>query len=153
MHRRDLLKAGLAGAASAAVLRARADVLPEVTVHRDPSCDCCGAWGEHLRSAGFPVRIIETSNLNAIKKRLDVPADLLSCHTAQVSGYVVEGHVPAGAIRRLLAEGPQARGLAVPGMPAGSPGMEGGAPDTYQVVLFGPEGRRVFARYVGNREL
>jgi hypothetical protein len=153
MHRRDLLKAGLAGAASAAGLRVSADVLPEVTVHRDPSCDCCGAWGEHLRSAGFPVRIIETSNLNAIKKRLDVPADLLSCHTAQVAGYVVEGHVPAGAIRRLLAEGPQARGLAVPGMPAGSPGMEGGAPDTYQVVLFGPEGRRVFAQYVGNREL
>jgi hypothetical protein len=153
MHRRDLLKAGLAGAASAAGLRVSADVLPEVTVHRDPSCDCCGAWGEHLRSAGFPVRIIETSNLNAIKKRLDVPADLLSCHTAQVAGYVVEGHVPAGAIRRLLAEGPQARGLAVPGMPVGSPGMEGGAPDTYQVVLFGPEGRRVFAQYVGNREL
>ena len=153
MHRRDLLKAGLAGAASAAVLRARADVLPEVTVHRDPRCDCCGAWGEHLRSAGFPVKIVETSNLNAIKQRLDVPADLVSCHTAQVAGYVVEGHVPAGAIRRLLAEGPQARGLAVPGMPAGSPGMEGGAPDTYQAVLFGSEGRRVFARYVGNREL
>jgi hypothetical protein len=130
-----------------------ADALPEVIVHRDPSCGCCGAWAEHLRRAGFPVKIVETGNLNAIKQRLGVPADLISCHTAEVAGYLVEGHVPAGAIRRLLAEKPQAAGLAVPGMPMGSPGMEGGAPETYEVLTFGPQGRQVFARYLGDREL
>jgi hypothetical protein len=82
-----------------------------------------------------------------------VPADLASCHTAEVQGYVVEGHVPAAAIRRLLAERPQAAGLAVPGMPVGSPGMEHGTPETYEVVLFGLQGRRTFARYRGDRLL
>lgn len=135
-------------------LRAKADPLPEVIVHRDPSCGCCGAWAEHLRRAGFPVRIVETGNLNAIKQRLRVPADLISCHTAEVQGYVVEGHVPATAILRVLKERPQTTiGLAVPGMPIGSPGMEGGAPEPYEVVLFGPQGRRTFARYIGDREV
>ena len=134
-------------------LPASADMLPEVVVHRDPSCGCCGAWVEHLRRAGFPVKIFETGDLNGVKRRLGVPADLISCHTAEVAGYVVEGHVPAGAIRRLLAERPLAAGLAVPGMPIGSPGMEGAAPDTYEVVLFGQNGHRNFARYLGDREL
>lgn len=144
----------LLGAASlGATLQAHADQLPEVVVHRDPSCGCCGAWAAHLRRAGFPVKIVETGNLNAVKQRLRVPADLISCHTAEVLGYVVEGHVPVTAIQRLLAEKPQATGLAVPGMPIGSPGMEGGVPETYEVVLFGPQGRRTFARYIGNREV
>lgn len=130
-----------------------ADVLPEIIVHRDPSCGCCGAWVEHLKRAGFPVKIAETRGLDAVKQRLGVPADLVSCHTAEVAGYIVEGHVPAGAIQRLLAQKPQATGLAVPGMPIGSPGMEGGAPDAYEVILFGQQGRRVFARYLGHREL
>jgi hypothetical protein len=132
---------------------ASAAALPEVTIHRDPNCGCCGAWVEHLRRAGFPVRIAETGNLNILKQRLGVPADLMSCHTAEVAGFVIEGHVPAGAVRRLLAESLPAVGLAVPGMPAGSPGMEGGSPEIYNVVLFGPEGRRIFARYTGDREL
>ena len=97
--------------------------------------------------------IAETGNINAVKQRLGVPADLVSCHTAEVGGYVVEGHVPAGPIRRLLAEKPLAAGLAVPGMPIGSPGMEGGAPDNYDVILFGRQGRRVFTRYLSEREL
>ena len=134
-------------------VQSEAEPPPQVIVHRDPSCGCCGAWAEHLRRAGFPVKIVETSNLNVIKQRRGVPVDLVSCHTAEVAGYVVEGHVPAGAIRRLLAEKPQAAGLAVPGMPIGSPGMEGGAPDTYEVVLFGAQVRRTFARYKGDREL
>jgi hypothetical protein len=135
-------------------LPANADVLPEVIVHRDPSCGCCGAWAEHLRRGGFPVKIVETGNLNAIKQRLRVPADLISCHTAEVQGYVIEGHVPAAAIQRLLGETSRTiLGLAVLGMPIGSPGMEGGAPETYEVVQFGPQGRRTFARYIGDREV
>src|SRR5262245_55382030 len=130
-----------------------ADPTLAVTVHRDPSCDCCSAWIEHLQQAGFAAKVVETRDVDAVKRRLGVPAELASCHTAEVQGYVVEGHVPAPAIRRLLAERPQAVGLAVPGMPIGSPGMEGGAPETYEVVLFGPQGRRTFARYHGGREL
>jgi hypothetical protein len=133
--------------------RSEAGALPHVIVHRDPSCGCCGAWADHLRRTGFPVRIVEAANLNSVKQRLGVPPDLTSCHTAQVQGYVIEGHVPAAAIQRLIGEKPQAIGLAVPGMPIGSPGMEGGAPETYEVVLFGPQGRRTFARYTGDREL
>ena len=144
----------LLGAASlGASLPAAADTLPEVMVHRDPSCGCCGAWVEHLKRTGFPVKIAETRDLDAVKQRLGVPADLISCHTAEVGGYVIEGHVPAGAIQRLLAQKPQATGLAVAGMPIGSPGMEGEPPDTYEVVLFGPQGRRTFARYRGDREV
>ncbi len=134
-------------------VQSEAEPPPQVIVHRDPNCGCCGAWAGHLRRAGFPVKIMETGNVNAIKQRLQVPADLISCHTAEVAGYVIEGHVPATAIQRLLAEKLQATGLAVPGMPIGSPGMEGGAPETYEVVLFGQQGRRVFARYLGGREL
>jgi hypothetical protein len=152
MSRRGAL-ALLAVVPFAPSLRAKADPLPHVIVHRDPSCGCCGAWAEHLRRAGFPMKIVETGNLNAIKQRLGVPGDLISCHTAEVAGYIVEGHVPAGAIRRLLAEKPRAVGLAVPGMPTGSPGMEGGTPEIYEVMLFGPQGRRTFARYLGDREV
>jgi hypothetical protein len=125
---------------------------PAVTVHKDPACGCCSGWVEHLRSAGFAVTTIETTRLNAVKARLGVPADLASCHTAEVAGYVVEGHVPAVAINRLLTELPSAAGLAVPGMPVGSPGMEGGTPEPYEVVLFGKEGRRSYMRFVGDRE-
>jgi hypothetical protein len=144
----------LLGASSlCAGLPARAAELPEILVHKDPSCGCCSGWAEHLRSAGFATRVAESRDLDAIKRRLGVPADLASCHTAEVGGYIVEGHVPATAVRRLLAEKPSAVGLAVPGMPIGSPGMEGGTPETYEVVLFGAQGRRVFARFLGGREL
>ncbi|WP_311274756.1 DUF411 domain-containing protein [Methylobacterium sp. WCS2018Hpa-22] len=129
---------------------ALAQALPTVAVTKDPSCGCCEKWVAHLREQGFAVTVTE-GPVNPLKVRLGVPRDLASCHTAQVGGYVVEGHVPAGAIRRLLAEKPEGTGLAVPGMPAGSPGMEveGMEPDTYDVVLFGPAGRETFARYRG----
>lgn len=122
-----------------------------ITVHKDPNCGCCSGWVEHLRKAGFPVTAIDTARLDAIKARLGVPSELAACHTAEVAGYVIEGHVPASAIERLLGEKPRATGLAVPGMPVGSPGMEvdGMEPATYDVVLFGPEGRYTFARYRG----
>lgn len=130
-----------------------AEPLPRMTVTKDPSCGCCGAWIDHVRAAGFPVEVIESPEVPRLKVRLGVPRDLASCHTAEVGGYVIEGHVPAAAIKRLLAERPQAKGLAVPGMPIGSPGMEveGVEDDTYDVVLFGPGGRSIFTRYRGAR--
>lgn len=132
-----------------------AETLPEVTVHRDPNCGCCRGWAAHLRYAGVPVKLVQTAERNAIKQRLGVPAELSSCHTGELAGYVVEGHVPLGAIRRLLAEKPEATGLAVPGMPIGSPGMESpnGKSDTYEVVLFGSQGRRTYTCYLGDREI
>jgi hypothetical protein len=152
LSRRSILSL-LAAATLAPPVQGQGRGLPKVVVSKDPSCGCCGAWAEHLRRAGFAVEIVETANVSAVKQRLGVPPDLTSCHTAQVQGYVVEGHVPASAILRLLEEKPQATGLAVPGMPIGSPGMENGRPETCEVVLFGGQGRRSFARYKGNREV
>jgi hypothetical protein len=125
-----------------------------ITVSKDPSCGCCGGWVEHLRQAGFAVEVRDVPDVNRVKARLGVPSDLAACHTAEVSGYVIEGHVPAAALRRFLNEKPNAKGLAVPGMPVGSPGME--VPDTppeeYRVILFGAQ-RRIYARFKGSHEL
>jgi hypothetical protein len=106
---------------------------------------------QHLQKAGFPIKVLETKDLDAVKTRFGVQDDLAACHTAEVSGYVVEGHVPAAALHRFLADKPYATGLAVPGMPIGSPGMEGGNPEPYEVVLFGPAGRRSYMRFVGEK--
>jgi hypothetical protein len=127
---------------------------PAVVVSKDPNCGCCTGWVEHLRASGFTVDVRDLPDLGPVKERLGVPPDLAACHTAEVGGYVIEGHVPAHAIRRLLREKPPARGLAVPGMPTGSPGMEvpGSAPEEYAVILFGPQ-RRTFARYKGTAVL
>lgn len=146
--------AGLAGIAFTAPLRA-AESLPKVVVTKDPSCGCCAGWVDHLKQAGFPVEVIETAEINRVKIRLGVPQALAACHTGEVAGYVIEGHVPADAIKRLLIEKPRAAGLAVPGMPIGSPGMEveGAEPQTYVVTLFGPSGQRTFARYRGVQEV
>lgn len=122
---------------------------PRILVHKDPNCTCCSGWVRHLEDAGFVIKAVETADLQPIKARLGVPADLAACHTAEANGYVLEGHVPAVAVRRLLKERPTATGLAVPGMPAGSPGMEGSAPKPYDVVLFGPSGRKTFMRFRG----
>lgn len=155
LTRRDL---GLALAAAPAVVvagRTRAESLPRMIVTKDPSCGCCSGWAEHVRAAGFPVEIVETESLNRVKARLGVPQDLAGCHTAEVAGYVIEGHVPASVIRRVLDEKPDAAGLSVPGMPVGSPGMEveGSPPDEYDVILFGPSGRRRYARFRGAEEV
>ena len=129
--------------------------LPAMSVSKDPNCGCCLGWVEHLRAAGFEATINNVTNLPTVKARLGVPDELASCHTAEINGYVIEGHVPVSAIKRLLAQRPAATGLAVPGMPMGSPGMEvAGAPnDTYEVILFGPSLRRSFGRYKGAQEL
>ena len=122
---------------------------PAILVHKDPNCSCCAGWVRHLKDAGFAVRVEETTNLQPVRNRLGVPADLAACHTAEVDGYVLEGHVPAVAVRRLLEQRPTAIGLAVPGMPAGSPGMDGGTPKRYDVILFGKTGRQPFMHFVG----
>jgi hypothetical protein len=129
--------------------------LPTVKVTKDPNCGCCSSWVDHLRASGFTADVVESAEVNRLKARLGIPRDLASCHTAEVTGYVIEGHVPADAIKRLLTERPSAKGLAVPGMPVGSPGMEveGAVPDTYEVVLFGDGKRTTFARYHGARAI
>lgn len=147
-----MLGAALLAPASLASLQAAGagTVAGRVHVWRSPSCGCCGLWVAHLKREGFEVDMTEIRELAAIKSRLGVPSDLASCHTAEIGTYVIEGHVPAHAIRRLLAEKPKARGLAVPGMPIGSPGMEGGTPEAFDVVLFGPDFRRSYGRYLGS---
>lgn len=113
-----------------------------MVVHKSPSCGCCGAWVEHMRQAGFQVEVRDTANLEPVKARLGVPYGKGSCHTAEVSGYMVEGHVPAADVKRLLAERPDARGLVLPGMPVGSPGMElpDGRTEPYTVELVARDG-------------
>ncbi|MGY4288178.1 hypothetical protein ACVWXO_007398 [Bradyrhizobium sp. LM2.7] len=124
---------------------------PAITVHKDPSCGCCSGWVQHLRDARFKLRVEETSDLESVRAQLGVPPELAACHTGEAGGYILEGHVPAAAVRRLLSEQPNIRGLAVPGMPVGSPGMEGGRPQPYTVMSFGADGQRPFMRFVGDR--
>jgi hypothetical protein len=151
--RRAMLALIAAVPTSGASLGGRAAHELIITVHKDPGCGCCTGWVQHLHGAGFATTVIDTRDLDPLKRRLGVPDDLAACHTAEVAGYIIEGHVPASAIRRLLREKPKARGLAVPGMPVGSPGMEGGTPERYDVVLFGPEGRRTYMSFVGDRAI
>ena len=149
LTRRSVFVVGAASLLQAgAVFAAQEQV---ITVHRDPNCGCCLGWVQHLQKAGFPTKVLETKDLDAVKTRLGVPDDLAACHTAEVAGYVIEGHVPAIALKRFLAEKPNATGLAVPGMPIGSPGMEGGKPEAYEVVVFEPNGRRTYMRFLGDR--
>jgi hypothetical protein len=127
---------------------------PKIIVSKDPSCGCCGGWIAYLRALGYSVDVVETADVARVKARLGVPDALASCHTAEIGGYAVEGHVPEPAIRRLLAEKPQAAGIAVPGMPQSAPGMDvPGARDIYDVILFGAAGQRRYARFQGLREL
>jgi hypothetical protein len=122
---------------------------PHITVFKDPGCGCCKSWVDHLRKHGFDVTVRDTSDVGGAKRTGRVPEQLHSCHTAFVNGYVVEGHVPAADIQRLLREKPKVAGIAVPGMPAGSPGMEmGSRVDKYDVIAFNRDGTtRVFAHH------
>jgi hypothetical protein len=134
----------------AATTPGAAKALPKLVVHKSPYCGCCELWVEHMKHAGFDVEVREVENLAPIKLALGVPAGAGSCHTAKVGGYFVEGHVPAEDIQRLLAEQPAAKGLAVPGMPAGSPGMPvaDGQGQPYEVLLIGADGSAtVYARH------
>ena len=120
-----------------------------VTMYKDPNCGCCGKWAAHMRAQGFVVNEIATRAMADVKREAGVPQALGSCHTAQVGGYIVEGHVPAADVKRLLADRPDIAGIAAPGMPQGSPGMEGPYPaERYEVVSFDRDGRSaVFARH------
>lgn len=114
---------------------------PRLTVYKTPTCGCCGKWVRHMRDAGFEVTTVDLNDLTAVKSKNGVPAEIAACHTAIVEGYVVEGHVPASDVLRLLAERPPVSGLVVPGMPVGSPGMEGPRPERYDVYAFDSSGR------------
>lgn len=121
---------------------------PTITVYKDPSCGCCKKWIEHLVKHGYRVDAKDTPNMTEIKRTLGVPDALTACHTAVVNGYLIEGHVPAADIDRLLEQKPRIAGLAVPGMPAGSPGMEGMGTQRYQVLTFDKSGKtKVFASH------
>lgn len=120
------------------------------TMFRDPGCGCCLSWAEHIKSGlKSDVAAVNTGDMPALKSSKGVPQDLWSCHTMEVEGYLIEGHVPAAAIAKLLRERPEGvTGLAVPGMPLGSPGMEAGDQvQPFEVIAFGPGGRKVFASY------
>ena len=153
IERRALL-GGVATAMLFGVVPLRAKP-PTMVISKHPNCGCCSGWEKHARAAGFETQIHESGDLASLKTRLGIPPSLASCHTAEIDGYVIEGHVPSSIIRRLLLERPAAVGLAVPGMPVGSPGMEvsGSADETYEVILFGPSVQKVYARVKGAKEL
>lgn len=147
MKRRAVLTSLAAAAAALSLPVVAKEALPTVQVFKNPSCGCCGAWVDHMKAAGFSVT--EVADISVARKRQGLPDRFGSCHTAVVGGYVVEGHVPAADVKKLLAMKPVAVGLAVPGMPVGSPGMEmGSRKDPYQVFLVARVGReRVFSAY------
>jgi hypothetical protein len=136
---------------SAAPAAAASESTPAIEVWKSATCECCGNWVKHLEANGFAVKVnaTEPTMLERIKKEAGIPGKLASCHTAKIDGYVVEGHVPAPDIERLVAEKPDAIGLTVPGMPLGSPGMEqGGVFDPYDVLLLKKDGTtEVFAKH------
>lgn len=133
--------------------RLRAEEATAVKVYKESTCGCCGIWARHMSKAGFSVTTVDVPDVDAIKAQFGIPARLQTCHTAEVGGYLVEGHVPASIVKRLLAEKPNARGIAVPGMPAGSPGMENVVSELYEVILFSANGMSVYARCRGSQEV
>lgn len=156
MERRDFLRTALGATAllaigtrvaggqqGAAPRGAQGAALPPMTVYKSASCGCCKGWVEHAKQHGFTVRTVDTEDLASVKREMGIPARLQSCHTVVIGSYVLEGHVPAADVKRLLAQKPKVRGLAVPGMPVGSPGMEQGSPanyDRYEVLTFTADG-------------
>ena len=139
------LLAGLAVATAAVGLHAAEAA---ITIYKSPTCGCCTQWADHLQKNGFAVKTVDSLDLSRVKAMSGVKPELASCHTAFVDGYVIEGHVPADDIKRLLSEHPEARGLTVPGMPAGSPGMDTRTPEHYQVLLIDKAGNTsVFAAH------
>ncbi len=161
MNRRNIVGIGVALTAAAAVAafsllseggnvaagQSLSAAAPEILVYKGPQCGCCDKWAEHLEEAGLKVTVEEIENIQPIKAKYGIRPELSSCHTAVVEGYAIEGHVPADEILRLLKERPEVAGLTVPGMPIGSPGMEEGPAEAYNVLTFDSSGNTaVFAR-------
>ena len=138
MKRRDFLAAALAAAIAPTAGAQKAAL---VEVWRTPTCGCCGEWVKHLQKNGFATKVHMVDDTAPVRRAAGLPEHLGSCHTAKVGGYVVEGHVPASDIKRLLAEKPRALGLTAPGMPAGSPGMDIPNSPSYQIIAFDKSGK------------
>lgn len=121
----------------------------EMTVYRSPDCGCCGVWVEHAKQHGFQIKDVKTESMEALKQKYNIPTELASCHTTIIDGYVMEGHIPADDIKRFLTEKPQMAGLAVPGMPIGTPGMEAREiKQPFQLLAFNHQGEiEVFKEY------
>jgi hypothetical protein len=152
LTRRDFLvrAAALTGAAAFLSRPAEAAPVARITVYKDPGCGCCGAWNDAMRKAGFEIDVRDTPNINAVKGSLGVPTALASCHTGVAAGYLFEGHVPPDLVAKVLRERPALVGLFVPGMPSGSPGMEGPSPERYDVIALGRDQRQsVYATRMG----
>ena len=146
-QRRTFLCATGAVLLTAMLPRAYAQYAPQITVYKSPACGCCGEWVKHMQANGFRVDVREVDDVTPIRARYGIPDRLASCHTALIDGYAIEGHVPASDIKRLLSERPKVKGLSVPGMVVGSPGMEQGPPQPYETIAFDGRGERVYARH------
>lgn len=138
MIRKILSRMAFAGALGFPLAASAA--LPVIAVYKSAQCGCCSEWVKHLKANGFTVKTVNVENPSDYRAKAGIPDRFGSCHTGMVKGYAIEGHVPAADIKRLLAEKPKARGLAVPAMPSGSPGMEGPRNDPYDVILVGTSG-------------
>lgn len=127
--------------------RAHAQYATTMTVYMSPACGCCDEWQKHMRASGFRLETYKVGDVTPVKRKVGVPESLWSCHTAMVGDYVIEGHVPAADVKRLLREKTKVKGLAVPGMVVGSPGMEQGAPKPYATLAFDERGSQVYERH------
>lgn len=145
MKRRIFLQVLLAG--TLGIHLAASAAAPVIEVYKSASCGCCTGWVKHLEANGFTVKANDVANPSDYREKFGIPKALGSCHTAMVQGYAIEGHVPASEIKRLLKERPKAKGLAVPSMPMGSPGMEGNRNDPYDVLLVQADGRYTTYRH------
>ncbi|MEH2513156.1 hypothetical protein V1291_004510 [Nitrobacteraceae bacterium AZCC 1564] len=147
-------RAAIVGLASCGLFAKQASAIGAtlIRVYRDPDCGCCSGWVRHLEENGFTADVHDDRALPTLREKAGVPLHLVGCHAAEVEGYIIEGHVPAAAIRRLLQERPKAIGLSVPGMPTGSPGMDG-PPVRYAAILFGDGLEQTFMQFEGSRRV
>ena len=138
-----LICSGVLAATVLLQLSSSAQQKPVMSVFKTSTCGCCSKWVDHMKANGFDVKVQDVDDISAVKAKLGVSPEISSCHTAQVGGYVIEGHVPAASVQRLLKEKPKVAGLAVPGMPAGSPGMEipGGHQEPFAILTFDKSGK------------
>ena len=150
VRRRLLLALGAAAVVGGGgvFLMSSPSMAEEVVVYKDSSCECCGRWVDHMRSNGFSVAVNNAEDMDTVKRQAGIPEAMDSCHTAYIGDYLVEGHVPAADIKRMLAERPSIKGLAVPGMPSSAPGMDSPEREPFTVLAFSASGAtRIFAKY------